>query len=468
MLLVEQEKDEEEEDEDEDEDEDDEEDDDNEDDDDEDDDEDDGEAEKNEEPGSPTSRCSSVKIRKDVRKLDSQEKQKLEAALSSMVENGKFATLANFHKGPGPAKCIHGRLEFISWHRLYSAEFEEALGVPLPYWDFIVDPAIPDLWSKISIRLPANRPPPEPQWVKDIGPACPGDINFLKRTTKPNMNEYLEKMKDEMREAFFKDDYELFYNAIDTPHTSMHSNLGCHMSNEPSAYDPIFWLMHSGLDRQFAYWQQLMNLRGKRIPSRPPGADTIELFNTTGNHEGSDTLQYEKELCYEYDSIVFDGKTAKEFNDGQNFQKRFRSNGKKNIFIGVVIPIISPTANHTFKLCKDKNDEKCIDGGGVGNFCPLCIYKPSKIDKSTHVIREEKVTKLVQKAGWEGAKLIAHLTNDTSMPEPLVILRGETVHKGGKVTLAPGQKVADYGNVLKKYKYKVKEFKPYKLSDDKD
>ena len=128
-------------------------------------------------PGSKTSACSGVKVRKDVSKLDSQEKQNLEAALSKMVENGKFHELANYHKGPGPAKCIHGKVEFLAWHRLYGAEFEEALGLPLPYWDFAVDPAIPDLWSKISIRLPANRPAPEPQWVRDI-PDCPGDNNL--------------------------------------------------------------------------------------------------------------------------------------------------------------------------------------------------------------------------------------------------------------------------------------------------
>ena len=424
------------------------------------------------EPGSKTSGCSGVKVRKDVSKLESQEKKSLEAALSKMVENGKFHELANYHKGPGPAKCIHGKVEFLAWHRLYGAEFEEALGLPLPYWDFAVDPVIPDLWSKISIRLPANRPPPEPQWVRDI-PECPGDNNLLKRTNLGDTSGSIEKMKDELEEAFFKDDYEIFYNALDNPHTTMHGILGCHMSLEPSSYDPVFWLMHTGVDRQFAYWQQLMSLRGIDIPSKPPDADNIQLFNTTGNHEGSNTFEYKKELCYEYDSVLFDGKTAKEFHNAQTMKKSMRSSGGKDIFVGVVIPIISPTANHTFKLCKDKNQDECIDGGGIGNFCPLCTYKPSKIDENTHVIREEKVTKLVNKAGWEGAKLIAHLTNATegaSMPEPLVILRSETVHAGGKVTLAPGQKEEDYGNLLRKYKYKVMdkfdEWKPYKLSDN--
>ena len=233
--------------------------------------------------------------------------------------------------------------------------------------------------------------------------------------------------------------------------------------------------MHSAIDRQFAFWQQLQGLKGKNIPSKPPSSERIQLFNTTGNHEGSDTLDYKEEFCYEYDTLEFDGKTAERFQQKQRMRRRFRTSGAKNIFVGVVIPIESPTANHTFKLChRTKRKVKCIAGGGVAAFCPLCKYTPSKIDKSTHVIREHKVTKMVHKARWDSAKVTAHLIDKKgpSLPEPLVILRGETVHAGGKVILAPRQKVEDYGNLLRKYKYRVMDksdmWKPYKLSDDKD
>ena len=420
-----------------------------------------------------SSGCTTMKLRKDIRKLNNQEKQKLEAALAKMLETGKFHVLANYHKGPGPAMCIHGKTEFLAWHRLYAVEFEEALGMPLPYWDFIEDATVPELWSRVRIRLPPNRPE-EPPWVRDLE-GCPGDNNFLKRKTLVDMNSHMAELKSEMTEAFLKEDYDLFYGALDDPHTTMHGILGCHMAEEPSSYDPVFWMMHAAVDRQFAFWQQLQGLRKNKIPSKIPGPERIQLFNTTGNHEGSDTLDYKTEFCYEFDTLEFDGMTAERFQQKQKMRKRFRTAGSKNIFVGVVIPIEAPTANHTFKLCqRTKRKVKCIAGGGVGAFCPLCIYTPSKIDESTHVIREHKVTKLVHKAKWDRAKMTAYRTNKKglSLPEPLLILRDDTDNEGGQVTLAPGQKAGDYGNLLKKYKYKVidrfESGEPYSLSDNKD
>ena len=165
----------------------------------------------------------------------------------------------------------------------------------------------------------------------------PGDTNFLKRKILLDTSSHIGLLKSGMKEAFLKDDYELFYGALDDPHTTMHGILGCHMADEPSSYDPVFWLMHSAIDGQFAFWQQLQGLKGKNIPSKPPSSERIQLFNTTGNHEGSDTLDYKEEFCYEYDTLEFDGKTADRFQQKQRMRRRFRTSGAKNIFVGVVV-----------------------------------------------------------------------------------------------------------------------------------
>ena len=91
-----------------------------------------------------------------------------------------------------------------------------------------------------------------------------------------------------------------------------------------AAYDPIFYLHHSNVDRQYAFWQELQKLRGlsteaiDNLFEFPPFFDRqynpSPTYQVTGvNATQSYGLDYESNFCYKYDQLLFDGKTPEEF-----------------------------------------------------------------------------------------------------------------------------------------------------------
>ena len=125
---------------------------------------------------------------------------------------------------------------------------EMLLGLPLPYWDYTENGEVPQLWSSIRPDVPEGA-------NLDDQPGCIGNPKYVIR--KQGINIDADSNKAKMFEAYMKDDIKLFMKYLDSPHQGMHSGMGCHMSINQihPPYDPIFWLIHSGVDRQFALWQ---------------------------------------------------------------------------------------------------------------------------------------------------------------------------------------------------------------------
>ena len=91
-----------------------------------------------------------------------------------------------------------------------------------------------------------------------------------------------------------------------------------------AAYDPVFFLHHSNIDRQYAYWQKLQELRKKSTKAKPKDKDfplppfSSKRFNPfydfTGLHPTQlYGLEYKKHYNYEYDYLLFDGATPEDF-----------------------------------------------------------------------------------------------------------------------------------------------------------
>ena len=92
-----------------------------------------------------------------------------------------------------------------------------------------------------------------------------------------------------------------------------------------AAYDPVFYLHHSNVDRQYAFWQELQKLRGylsteaiSKDFSMPPFWDQRynpdPIYKVTGkNATQSYGLNYETNFNYKYDKLTFEGDTPEEF-----------------------------------------------------------------------------------------------------------------------------------------------------------
>jgi tyrosinase len=215
--------------------------------------------------------------------------------------------------------CTHGSTLFPPWHRPYLALFEQILWdyaqivaatypesergryeeaartLRIPYWDWAVNPRMPDLVNSpiVTVNLPSglcNCPNPLYEYVFNPLPSDPDfpdgtRLNRYNRTVRsPNLqresqpelsNRLLEANAESLKTLTYQliasqPDYAPFsntahsdgrggrYNNLENLHNAVHSFIGNggHMSNIPySSFDPVFWLHHANIDRIFAIWQ---------------------------------------------------------------------------------------------------------------------------------------------------------------------------------------------------------------------
>lgn len=178
------------------------------------------------------------------------------------------------HKGPG----------FISWHRAFLLAFERTLqethpDVALPYWT-MSDPSTlfsPDFLGSNLVNGKGSTPAlfsttnPLYGWTADIDGAVnqqlvrrgygrnPGDPKFgpfLKDTDLFTLNPYSYYPLN-VDPGNMDNPVNSFAAMLEqNPHNVGHNWIGPWMANcQTSPRDPIFWVFHTGFDRQWAKWQ---------------------------------------------------------------------------------------------------------------------------------------------------------------------------------------------------------------------
>lgn len=184
------------------------------------------------------------------------------------------------HKGPG----------FITWHRAFLLQFERDLqkdypDVALPYWN-MPEPSVLFTDDFIGSNIVSNDPWVHPTFApsnplfgwtalipEDDGSGTDGLIRRSPETrdaTAPGFPKFIP-------DSYFftqlanRSKYSLYPAAgiskmgfVDlleqNPHNQGHNWVGEWMQNcATSPRDPIFWVFHTGFDRQWAQWQYLFN-----------------------------------------------------------------------------------------------------------------------------------------------------------------------------------------------------------------
>jgi len=217
--------------------------------------------------------------------------------------------------------CTHSSILFPTWHRPYLAVYEQCLwehvqaaaaefdilkdpiysqiapNFRMPYWDWAQDPTLPS-WILTERRISVNKPsgpttidnplysykfqtrsafPSSPwnTWVETVrnpldsrpNPAVqPAGVN---RAMSNNYFNYKDRTFELLTSS---SQYASFsntaihgsngtgYESVEGIHDSVHGNvgLGGHMGVvDYSAFDPIFWLHHTNIDRITALWQAI-------------------------------------------------------------------------------------------------------------------------------------------------------------------------------------------------------------------
>nr|KAG5695883.1 hypothetical protein BaRGS_017321 [Batillaria attramentaria] len=290
-------------------------------------------------PGEKSHATAGRSIRKNINDLTSAEIQSLKDSLQKVIDapGMNYQRLASWHGWPGlcehngrkVACCHHGMASFPGWHRLYVRMLElvmtwQGAQIGLPYWD----------WTESFTELPAL------VTDDDHNPFHSGVVEALHETTSRAPRPQLFKDPELGEESFFyrqillafeQRDFCDFEVQFEVTHNAIHSWIGGSspygMSTlEYSAYDPIFFLHHANVDRQFAIWQALQKYRGLDynsancniqellMPLEPFNWDVNPIIVVRDYARGIDAFNYEQ-YSYQYDDLNFHGMTIAELEE---------------------------------------------------------------------------------------------------------------------------------------------------------
>eukprot|EP00092_Neocalanus_flemingeri_P017751 GFUD01019206.1.p1 GENE.GFUD01019206.1~~GFUD01019206.1.p1 ORF type:complete len:822 (+),score=86.31 GFUD01019206.1:100-2565(+) len=428
-----------------------------------------------------TQQCQGTKrVRRNVNTLTSSEKTSLSLALQKAISSKDYENIANFHGFPetlcSGVCCPHGSLDFLPWHRLFMVQMEEVLGEALPYWDWTENGSVPALWESLAAPIKQGNLLSSPRCNRP-------NLNTVKRSSSITIN--ANGLKKKTKTAFMATTFAIFHDQISLPHNEVHVSMECEMWDpRTAAYDPIFYLHHAYVDKQFAFWQELQRLRGLSLKmenhpdllkSLPPfdNKKFNKLQKTRIFNWGNETFDYKENYCYEYDDLTFDGETPEEFlsamtssfspasvdpTQDATVQKQLPAAPPlPTVYVGIILPKTAPSGFHQFALCLAGS---CVSAGRVATFGSPSqnTSSPDIVAKKTHYLVEYEVTDLVNDLGWKGSesefKLTAKLVNNRlKVPAPVVILRyrGGEVGSIGTVVIGPKQQRQDYGDLLDKF-----------------
>jgi len=307
-----------------------------------------------------------VPIRKNLTTLDT-ELTLLNEALENMKKGDtkdwmSFENVANYHGRPNLCKndwnmthpdnpdgehsrgcCVHyhnknNRLPyFAAWHRLFMVNFESSLkrfgssSLTLPYWD----------WTELT-NTPNGLPvladnDTYPEWKNGPKKGKHGAVTHRKPGDYFAKLKNIKTLKRGVKNSYCTTKYHQYDLENQTPHNAVHNNMHGDMGdNDYAAYDPIFYLHHSFVDLQYAYWQKLQHIRGLPALAKFSNRQMPPFSNYTPNEDininpiaatkaqntqfSTRYPEYITNYNYQYDQLIFDGKTPEEFHEAYDSQ----------------------------------------------------------------------------------------------------------------------------------------------------
>ncbi|KAK7476006.1 hypothetical protein BaRGS_00032773 [Batillaria attramentaria] len=381
-------------------------------------------------------------IRKNINDLTSAEIQSLKDSLQKVIDapGMNYQRLASWHGWPGlcehngrkVACCHHGMASFPGWHRLYVRMLElvmtwQGAQIGLPYWD----------WTESFTELPAL------VTDDDHNPFHSGVVEALHETTSRAPRPQLFKDPELGEESFFyrqillafeQRDFCDFEVQFEVTHNAIHSWIGGSspygMSTlEYSAYDPIFFLHHANVDRQFAIWQALQKYRGLDynsancniqellMPLEPFNWDVNPIIVVRDYARGIDAFNYEQ-YSYQYDDLNFHGMTIAELEELLEERRH-----EDRVFLNFMLHGIETSADVTFDLC-DSHD-RCnfagtfaILGGPLEmpwRFDRLFKYDVTKVFQQMHLRPDSDYHVQIHIRSVNGTELDPHLIEAPSV-----------------------------------------------------
>lgn len=358
-------------------------------------------------------------LRKELNTLTLDEAKNLREAMFQMMNdegpNG-FEAIASFHGAPGKCPegatentfscCIHGMPMFPHWHRLFVLQAEKSLQahgatVGIPYWDWTRSmKALPNFVSQVE-----NNP-----WYR-------GYIRFEGKYTTRTVDPRLFDPPQVSGHNFLhhnvllsleEDDYCDFEVQFEIFHNTIHAWVGgadprSLSTLEYSAFDPLFLIHHSNMDRLWIIWQELQKLRGKpynsapcagrkmSLPMQPFHFDSLNPNTLTKENSRAINAFDHHAFGYEYDSLDLNDL---DINQLLAYIKEIKRHDR--FFVGFNTHGFSSSANVDFFICR-RNDNEC--NNYAGSFSVL--GGPTEMPWAFERPFKYEVTELFNKLGYK-------------------------------------------------------------------
>jgi len=228
----------------------------------------------NEAPTNIDETCSTCRVRRNWNGLSEDEKRTyidtVNTARREEPYKSQYDALVMSH-GNLDSGVIHGREQFLAWHRWFIYEYENLLRqitpcITVPYWAWEVagsDWHLDEMWGPEDYQFGTcmhGHWRDAPFSVND-GPfsdmILPGtDLPLSRDCWLPNSGGRIPKLSDLDFLETSSDDFLSFFQGINGVHGTVHVTIGGTMGSiRTSGMAPEFFLHHNNVDRIWAQWQ---------------------------------------------------------------------------------------------------------------------------------------------------------------------------------------------------------------------
>jgi tyrosinase len=208
-----------------------------------------------------------VRIRKNANTLTEEERDRFLSAFAKLNNQGmgSFRDFRDIHREATQDEA-HGFAGFLPWHRAYLLDLERELqqidpSVTLPYWKF--DEPAPNLFTTAFMGVPNNLgrvqfDPGNPLefWATD-------GVAGIERAPRFNTNTspaFVLSEEDTLLLGGGGNLYAAFVDMEGDPHGFAHTSFRGSISRiDTAAKDPLFFLLHTNVDRLWSKWQWLFS-----------------------------------------------------------------------------------------------------------------------------------------------------------------------------------------------------------------
>jgi tyrosinase len=205
-----------------------------------------------------------VRLRKNADKLSPQERDRFLKALVRLNQNGTYKDFETIHQSnPNAYLQAHGGSHFLPWHRAFLLDLERELqnidpSVTLPYWRF--DESAPNVFRGSfmgATRQNTRQSPvmfdlsnPMVGWVRGQQVGIVRSASFDTQSGQP------ARLITQSATLALGTNYLAFANMESNPHGAAHTSFIGPIDNPGTApQDPLFFLLHTNVDRLWALWQ---------------------------------------------------------------------------------------------------------------------------------------------------------------------------------------------------------------------